>query len=148
MIQNHVTSLSQRLQKLGVKQESEFYWYKDEIDINDFEWRLGVLDYDLDGNPQLHGFGYNLDIVHGKKSFNPFEYISAFLSSEVGELLPDAVAVYRYKTEDEGDLNVWACIKYVEGDHDKYEHVNHAPTEAEARGLMLEYLLLNGLITL
>lgn len=113
--------LAKRLKELGVKQESYFYW---------------------SGTEQ---FGFLVRPFEDRFQYPEAINLSAFTVAELGEMLPDAVATYRYKTEDE-DPNTWACIKYVPGNHSTYEYVCHADTEANARGKCLIYLLEQGMI--
>lgn len=75
-IEQHVTSLqlSQRLKELGLKRESLFYWFKD-ADCNlgfKLKWDQYLIDSLADGIP--------------------CEYYSAYLASELLELLPDMLS--------------------------------------------------------
>lgn len=118
----HTTSLSlsKRLKELGVKQESQFYW-------------------DKEG-----------ELFQPMKFIEDNQYIecSAFLSSELGELLPDLVG-YRLRASTR-HFKKWEV--YYEGKHHPYVDSDYptfrATTECEARGLMLEYLINNKIITL
>ena len=120
--------LAKKLKELGVKQESLFWWFESK----DKKETLLCFDAKLP-NEYIYDFEKNY---------------SAYTCSELGEMLPDAVASYRYRTEPDEDPNIWACIKYVEGEHSKYDWVCHAPTEADARAKMLIYLLENKFLTL
>lgn len=120
--------LARKLKELGVRQESEFYWITDS-----------------DGKEINVAWHKELPIF---AKTGTLKGICAFTVAELGEILPDAVATYRYSVPGDEDPYSWACIKYVEGDHSKYENVVHAETEADARAKMLIYLLENELITL
>ena len=141
MNKNLVTSLelSRELKELGVKQKSEFYW-------------TGLQRKDNKGV-----FGSSFEIKHIKEieaydggSFNNYEIVkqtSAFLSGELGEMLPEMVYTYRTKK------NCWHPDCSDTGlEHSKLrkEKWNVAgiktKTEAEARGEMLVYLIKNGLL--
>ena len=130
-IKNQVVGLelARQLKKLGVKQDSLYYWHS-------------CLYTD---SKRHHNYLNNLNKVPdypNPSAIQSEEIYSAFTVSELGELLPDAVATYRYETYDD-DRDIWACIKYVEGNHEKYEYVVHTKTEANVRAKMLIYLLEN-----
>ena len=160
MNKNLVTSLelSRELKEIGVKQNSEFYWRrhwtKNETD------NLSI-DYDKGKEVKYEDWG--------------IEFISAFLSGELGEMLPWSLSVNEKK---------WICLGLTEKqiksvlkkktNNDKLDFRlicdrgkkfscfymedwdsgccifnqtgNQAKTEAEARGKMLVYLIKNGLI--
>ena len=115
MNNKHVTSLklSKKLEAIGVPQESEFYWHERE---------------DIEG-------GYELE--YGK---NHSARISAYLSSELGELLPEESVMFG--KSDGKNLSTFNDIKEL-----KVIHVIKEKHEAEARGKMVEYLVAQGLIT-
>jgi len=120
--------LSKQLKKLGVKQDSLYVWGSNIAGA-------GIL-------PKQEDFVL-IGIDRKGEYPNIFNTTySAFTVAELGELLPDAVATYRYETYDD-DRDIWACIKYVEGNHEKYEYVVHTKTEANVRAKMLIYLLEN-----
>ena len=123
--------LSKRLKELGYPQESLWYWVKHfECRTDRFQWDLFLRDDDDDVN----------------------ECISAPTSGELGMALPEEInsdgEIYKRKW-DEYDYvyidqydNEWF---YLNGRNIK----NNEPediTEANARGLMWEYLKKNGLI--
>lgn len=125
MLSNHVTNLelSQQLAKLGVKQETIFWWGTE----SEQEPRICT---DLN-----HYDDENSNII-----------CSAFLSSELGEMLPPAIVMDKY----ENPLHL-ACFSSGESysvqllDVDKYERVKwfDAKTEADCRAKMLIYLIEN-----
>lgn len=131
-LQDQVTSLelARKLKKLGVKQESLFWWAKrpDEIPSSALLLNQDEL------KEQLNSINF-------RENFNIY---SAFTVAELGEMLPNEIG--GYKTHKEG-LN-WCSIKYVSGEHSKYDWLVWADTEANARAKMLIYLLENGLIKL
>ena len=107
----HVTSLelSKKLKELGVKQESEFYHAGDK--------RI---------------------IANEVKKLFPVLF-SAFLSSEIGEMLPEYQTTW--KSSEKFGLG-WHC----NDDNQEEEYHQTANTEANARALMLIYLIENNLI--
>lgn len=116
MIDNHVTSLeiSKRLKELGVKQESEYWW----------------VDY-TDGYSQP---AWNLNSNHiGYKA-----HISAFLTSELADLLPDFYRVGKHIYSDNG----FVCSHYDQ----EMQQVQTGNTMPDAMGKMLIYLLEQGII--
>lgn len=129
--------LARRLHELGVKEESMFYWCYTEAPLKDgSRW---VLRYDkqiLESWWELGG-----------------EAIPAYTSGELGEMLPnrdylkpdvdhDLASWVTYKSDGE-----WHCSLHWRYSRTKLEFIT-AATEAEARGLMLEYLIKNGFVTL
>ena len=69
--------------------------------------------------------------------------IAAFTVAELGEMLPDLY----YSLRHAGDKK-WACNLYMGARKDGAEYPNmHGDTEAEARGLMLAYLIENNLMS-
>lgn len=158
MIKNHVTTLetSKHLKELGVKQESEFAWFK----------LYGKDKYELD-------YVKSTIEPYENKELHPDDFISAFLSSELGEMLPRLICdkdqplsktkgkcyplIIEGLSDDYSDqtiINGWS-IKY--GDTEvKVENeikmnsagIYYVGNEAEARAKMLIYLLENNLIEL
>ncbi len=134
MIQTHLTSqpLSKRLEELGVPQESEFYWSKNAS----YGWQIAdckVPKEDGEENGMTDG-------------------VSAFLSSELGEMLPQFILVEGLYLELHLiRSSVWRLyygppnlafpkgVKFTAKTGDSL---------AESMGLMLEYLITNGLIKL
>lgn len=128
MLENHVTSLelSKRLKELGVKQESLFYW----VDKNG--WAL------QDRKPSY----CNIETCECVE----ISYLSAFLASELGELIPYEYIVSKVRGEG------WFCYKY-DGRYN-FSMTNifgitiKDKNEADARAEMLIHLLENNLTTL
>lgn len=136
--QQLVTSLelSKRLDKLlkekGVKVESLFSWVvgKSKPPFLDDTTTASVI----------------IEIDDDEREVRPKLY-SAFLSGELGELLPDnlgrpgtGLIVKKFSTH-------WTIRYFVEPLNLEYDNiVMQAETEAEARGLMLEYILKNDLL--
>jgi len=153
MIENHVTSLelSKKLKELGVKQSSFFYWTETD---------------------NAAGTGYDAYVFSGEDAMawaSPFRY-SAFLSSELGELLPPKIDIEngdkqftnggiwkeeahlvcgKFKTPE--PLQAWYCDYqiYRPKPYDKQFELYHgekAVTEADARAKMLIYLIQQRLV--
>lgn len=122
MIQNHLTSqpLSKRLKELGVPQKSYFVWAT-----------VGIEEP---------------TIIKSQESYGGAEVSAAFLSSELGEILGEGFSTAK-------ECGVWEALSLegsiydIEGSLDGNEGFI-SENEAEARGLMFEYLILNGLIKL
>lgn len=117
-IEKHVTSLelSKRLKELGVKQESEFYWA--EIFITQ-----------------------EIAVVSSKSfSITKGPIASAFLSSELGELLPEDCYLIKRKRRQQESYG-WYCKSFR---NDSY--IQFSNTEADARANMLIYLIENKII--
>ena len=114
--------ISKKLEKLGVKQESLWWWIKTRVRSNNTTWKDEWIIADkcnyIDPNS-------NLDTC--------IEHYSAFTVAELGKLLPDY-----YETSH--NRAYWLCKP---NSVDFYEI---ADTEADARGLMLIYLIENNLI--
>lgn len=112
---NHVTNLelSKKLAELGVKQDSEFYWVKHNYDWFELEYS-GNKHYELTG-----------------------EYYSAFLSTELGEMLP--WYIYTCQNSDGEHVCLDRVIKNVRTDA-------WAKTEQDARAKCLIWLIENNLI--
>lgn len=135
IMKNHVTSLelSQRLKALGVKQESEFY----------FMVRVGH-----PGKP-VKVFNKTLKDDFLRRVDEDWEIIaSAFLASELMEMMPTFIVkgtgVYYLQTI-KADQKFYIVHYRYEGSGDialKFD----SNTPQEALGLMLEYLLVNGLM--
>lgn len=138
----HVTSkeLSERLKKLGVKQKSLFYW-KEVIDMDNLP---PTLLFRPTNKKESKG------TYQGKDGKWEEHFYSAFLASELGEMLSECYVTERRLNGD------YECSQdFVSTAQDgtfktfpENSAVFFGKTEAEARGLMLEYLLTNHLITL
>ncbi len=128
----HVTSLEQsrRLKKLGVKQESAYYWYYLEAE--------GV---QRGSTPTLVDRQYRDEAVVGKYEWD-YAFISAITVAELGEMLPQfhsSISKNMYTGEK------YLCEFWKDG---RRQHYTWSETEADARALMLIHLLENKLITL
>lgn len=132
-LERQVTSLalSQRLAKLGVKQEAYLYW-----------WESGY-----SGAFQL---GTEKDAERWESSafsdetFGYTKVAAAFTVAELGEMLPDYTASHLVSAEEP----YWICYDQIGDGTVRFPEgpCPSAPTEAESRGLMLEYLTTNGLM--
>lgn len=117
-LESQVTSLelSKRLAKLGVKQESVFWWARDmRIDAYK-EWQIGI----------------------GRLNDGQ-EEVSAYTVAELGEMLYGQELPHSM-----GGAGDWETSGYY--DLPEGRSRIEADTEAEARGLMLEYLIKNQLM--
>lgn len=134
-LQKQVVSLelAKRLKELGVKQESIFVWSEPRPDkAPDADTTL-VLDRDC-----------NVQLCHKWQDWGDcFEPHAAFTVAELGEMLQDGM-MNSHKT----GFGYWTCkYTYVSQDAEPTAEAR-GDTEAEARGLMLVYLIENNLITL
>lgn len=123
-IEEQVVSLvsAKRLKELGVKQES-FFWYEE--------------------NPRPVKDRTDSELPHipfVNKSPGIGEIYSAFTVGELGEMLPNYLNISIGKIN-----NYWCCDYLIVG---KVKHSTGDKTEAEARALMLIYLLENKLVNL
>lgn len=133
--------LAKRLKELGVKQESYFYWTKRTDLKGVFSKQYGVYD--------------------GKEPHNEDEY-AALTVGELGEMLPSYVCGITPNTPDnppEGYLDGIEIVhihengkwisrvgeSFYDASLEEYPSFE-AGNEAEARGLMLEYLIKNELV--
>lgn len=115
IIENHVIflELSIRLAELGVKQESLFYWHNKKIACPSFQ-------------------EYN---------FVPDNFYSAFLSSELGDMLPPYVANGNYQLRFYKFEESYAC-DYEDKEGGCFCFADtEAPTEADCRAKTLIYLI-------
>lgn len=135
-LENQVCSLdlAKRLEELGVKQESLFYWVK----MKGY-WPLLVLCKEDDTFVRISGFDEITDIE---------EQYSAFTVAELGELLKPAYITFAWSEVGQ----MWLCQLHKRDNNQQWEvgikHVESADTEADARGLMMCYLLENSLLKL
>lgn len=116
--------LSERLKALGVPQRSAFHWMR---------------------YSSKHEYELTFGFLGPTESADTESCIAAFTAEELGEILPDQIDGYDFLTLKLSASNGWACY-YREYDtgHNKYS--TQAPTEAEARGEILFYLLTHGLL--
>ena len=136
MINNHVVSLelSKRLEKLGVKKESEFYWNK-KRKVTRVKHIKKYYCYLSEASTEVEGY----DIV-GRN-------VSAFLSSELGEklgsgfnLFKTSPGAYGYKKGEE-----WMCDNNAPIGDDEYVYmIDDTPQNAQAK--MLIHLIENSII--
>lgn len=133
-LSNHVCSLEWaiKLREVGVPQKSVFYW---------ITW--------VDGDTTLHNYsGENQELVKN--------FYSAFLSSELGEILPDMIEVggvsswyLRIEKTEKG----W-CVYYNPVDWTKvksmksWKNIQKDFNLANAMAKMLHYLIVNKLLNL
>lgn len=119
-IERHVTSLelSKRLKELGVPQESEYVW-------------------DPEGNvPTLH-----LNLWDPLSGVRP--HFSAFLASELGEMLPKGNTLVRH--DDEGNVVPWTAGCVLDYPTNKKAY-GHGVTEPDARAKLLIHLIARGIV--
>lgn len=117
--------LAKRLKELGVKQKSLFVWeYYDE---------------------QCHGIKY-MPYAIVPDNYNKFKLYSAFTVAELGEMLPSTL------TWEDGTYSLQQDF-YADGSFNIYYYGNQyspidftAETEADARALMVIYLIEKGLL--
>lgn len=120
--------LAKKLKELGVEQESVFYWT----------------------GKALFSSGHALERLNGTRKIViqpgqlPVDGFSAFTAGELGELLPEWFNSWR--EEEQKDDEKWFC--WEDAKRTEKIEMQQAPTEADARGKMLIYLLENKLITL
>lgn len=124
-LEQQVTNLelSKRLKELKVPQVSHFFHYAVyDKKIGDIQtYRYKVAPWNASGNNEY----------------------SAFTVAELGEMLPEECATYKYE---EPGYKKWMAKLYVKGDWSKYINLIPAETEANARAKMIIYLLENKLI--
>lgn len=127
-IESHVCSLdlARKLRDLGVKQESYFYW---------FEWATTSIVKDK----------YYSSQISGEKPY------SAFLSSELGEMLPNKIILDEYGELPLGDIkncvNHW-LTNYFNEEEGHVVLQEKADTEANSRAKMLIHLIDQGIVKL
>lgn len=114
--------LAKRLKELGCRQESAFYWVTEHNEPFDKGWVLMLSE----------------DIL--ERGFIARQKISAFLVSELGEMLPNYFGSIS-RSED------WFCGNFSGNRwHPNDEESQRAGTEANARAAMLVYLIETGVI--
>lgn len=125
-LQKQVCSLelAKKLKELGVKQESLFYWVKENRLV--YKTQTGFY--------LENGAGFSNDLFNELEIYNAT--FSAFTVAELGEMLPSAMTLTRKTVE-----NSW-----------RYPSLNgdslYEKTEADARAKMLIYLIKNNFITI
>jgi len=134
MNEAHTTSLalSQRLKALGIPQESEYYWV--------FEFKKWSIKKFKDNDGKLWAEDF------------PEKVFSAFLASELGEMLPEQLHGKLGKASKTGawlsiekrETGGWLCSY---GDEGIYFLDKKGKTMSEAMGKMLEYLKKEGLLS-
>lgn len=147
MIEKHVTSLelSKKLKELGFKQDSLFYWQC----MMQEGWEITNA-RDCDAIEEINGVRnrYKMDLLKDNAEDGGEEVCSAYLASELGELLPESLNVngkdYRFHTRRiksiiTNNWNVW----YLSGQVSEL-HAEYAETEANARAKMLIWLVEQG----
>ncbi len=134
-LENQLTSLelSKRLDELGVKQDSLFYWIRN-FHTND-DWKIG-------DNTDINN---NKDAV--SRRLEPLYKVgaSAYTVAELGEMLPDGLHIM---IRTDYMINKWYCeAEHIpSGVFRERLHLETAKNEAEARAKMLVYLIENKLI--
>lgn len=125
-----VTSLeiSRKLKHLGVKQESEFFWTKALVNLGE-DGIIEAEEYVLTSSGEIQ-------ILRNNLGYKGIDIYSAFISSELGEMLPNNVINYSK------DGNQWCCV--LGEPMPRQVHATFADTEADARGEMLIYLVEHG----
>lgn len=135
--------LAKKLKELGVKQDSLFYYEKDEYQF----WYDRIL---RTAKPDIKMEGEAIDTREGDYFNHDENSISAFTVAELGEMLPDEYPgdsdsnLLIFKAEAK-DLVHW-YIRYENDVQEMSIHTEFAETEANARAKMLIYLLENKLI--
>ena len=129
----HVSSLelSRRLKELGVKQESQFYLVRE----------IGKKAILVQAKKN-----WPINLTKSRYGTNESRYddiFSAFLVSELGEMLPTRYASHRFKLGGElrGQIS-WLC--YARGKTE--DPCVDADTEADARAKILIYLIEQGIV--
>ena len=154
MNKNLVTSLelSKRLEKLGVKQESEFYWMKPKEKKYVLD-ESGLVECSL-----TEESGYYLGRASQVGLANCEDYCSAFLSGELGEMLPHRLNLPSKRKYTGEMVNGIQCRKSakdwvvsyvnyeVSNELERGIHYEEGKTLAEVMGKMLVYLKENKLI--
>ena len=148
-LENQVTNLelSKRLEKLGVKQESLFYWFKEKI--NEAEsFLLGIKKWQPTSvdNPTTEVIvPLEKNTYYSSFAIRNCKTYSAYTVAELGEMLPKGYW-------DERSVNGGFEVGYGQGKPmgkekiDRYFIVDE--NEAIARAKMLIYLIENKLLTL
>lgn len=159
-LQDQVISLSlaKRLKELGMKQESLVCWVRGRMDYG-YEGEWAVMESDehflftenLGSRPEATDFtvdfgGYDeagkwIDKEARLRKQRAKEVYSAYTVAELGEMLPKNI---EWHSETGFTGGAWSCTSTNPTGFKR----TFGETEAEARGLLLAYLLENNLITL
>lgn len=143
MIEKHVVNLelSKRLKKLGVKQESHFSWA-----YVTREWGIWSM-------KDVVSWGYEEDFKDWLEERPRIDKVySAFLSSELGELLPKTIKPANKKTIYYQSIH-WSspdkkwCFRYTNSRHNICLEMSFSESEADSRAKMLIYLIEKNLLT-
>ena len=133
--------LSQKLKELGVKQESLYFHIKDESEKIDRVHPANeiIQEYEVD---EEYGSKYPTPLcVLNEESWSDWKeqsnIVSAYTVAELGEMLPEMTRSWNIS-------NNWLCVSDLSVSCTSKQ----SDTEADARALMLIYLLENELITL
>ncbi len=132
----YVTSpkLSKRLKELGVEQSSEFYWCVYDVDKHIY----------LTNGPDKEN---RESRQKARRGYKHRVWYSAFLSVELGEMLPHSIDGFDLQLWHEKE-NYWDVAYNTDTGNLKPMPWTQSETEPEARGLMLAYLRENKLIAL
>ena len=137
MNNKHLTSLelSKKLKAIGVPESSEFYWGR--------TWGECV-----DGQPDASSAPVQYELTQTKTRSQELwgdGAVSAFLSSELGELFPNGM---RLLIQSSFCLGTWSVeLLEIKTLRERKHLIQSRISEAEARGKMLKYLVEHGLIT-
>lgn len=150
-LQEQVCSLelAQKLKTLGVKQESLFYWRLGYHTYEKFDkgislGKVGHFDHNFVLEYYPHPRYTTADVKWNQADLQKLDQteLSAFTGAELGEMLPIYPNGLPFVT-----MGGWKSIAMRNDDGTAIEKSwQTADTEAEARGLMLEYLIKNNLI--
>lgn len=151
--------LAEELKKLGVKQESLFWWYQEQETQNINSYNAGISQKDIKFELYFGGRPSEMSTM------NPFYECSAFTTAELGKMLPQFLEIdEKFKKCDCGKTkkriyfktitldirkseanNAW-LVRYIRDDEVPYWKRDE--TEANARAKMLIHLIKNNLICL
>ena len=120
---------AKKLKKLGVKQESVWYWQRKYFKENK-NGCFSLTDEKI--------------FILKRESYSGGEFYSAFTVAELGEMLP-SIDVFTYKNSKQ---NGYLCLykPFTMGARMKAECAKFGKTEADARAKMLIYLIESKLI--
>lgn len=126
--------LAKRLKELGVKQESYLSWAHVTERVHQSS--------DGERTEYVEEFGEDCKLIEsGSALWNGVPSYSAFTVAELGEMLPETINDGRFFASSRDLDNRWGASyggrNYL---------ITHADTEADARAVMLVYLLENNLL--